>query len=395
MPVPPEYKAIKIHPSIGIARLSANPDHFVYGEAVSQYKSNDRIKRQAMQFRLFAYGINNQGIEELTETRLQELGLRVRWYASVANRKISRQREDDNFVIRAEAHSDVNNGNLTGSLQGFANANNIPLGQITDKGLFIPPTAEVYRVDPAAPWPPSGMYNDDIADNTCDGYVTVEISDDTGAAVNLPIFGSWIFVTPPDFAPDTDDSEVLGGQADLEQSFISRLLLANTPVTTPVNQAARSLDRDIMRRCTGDFAPGIETSVFAFTGGFSVAEVRNMLYPTLQLGDRGEIRFALKTAGVNTGATPGELTHGLCSPWQFDFQVCTCSFWPAQRPDTALREPGGTTQVKWVRKRASDIGGALGRLQTGKDFVDHVYELGILREDGGQVVETERDNDIP
>lgn len=29
----------------------------------------------------------------------------------------------------------------------------------------------------------------------------------------------------------------------------------------------------------------------------------------------------------------GELTQGLCSPWQHDYRECACYYWPASRPD--------------------------------------------------------------
>jgi hypothetical protein len=32
-------------------------------------------------------------------------------------------------------------------------------------------------------------------------------------------------------------------------------------------------------------------------------------------------------------AEPGELTQGLCSPWQNDFRECSCYYWAASRPD--------------------------------------------------------------
>lgn len=32
-------------------------------------------------------------------------------------------------------------------------------------------------------------------------------------------------------------------------------------------------------------------------------------------------------------AEPGELTQGLCSPWQNDYRECACYYWAASRPD--------------------------------------------------------------
>jgi hypothetical protein len=30
---------------------------------------------------------------------------------------------------------------------------------------------------------------------------------------------------------------------------------------------------------------------------------------------------------------PGELTQGLCAPWQNDYRECACYYWAASRPD--------------------------------------------------------------
>lgn len=37
---------------------------------------------------------------------------------------------------------------------------------------------------------------------------------------------------------------------------------------------------------------------------------------------------------------PGELTQGLCSPWQNDYRECACYYWAASRPDFVNVEPG-------------------------------------------------------
>src|SRR5262245_48221609 len=121
MGLPSNISRIKIHPAVGIARLSTNPDWFVFGDAVEQYKSNNLIKRQAVQFRLFAYGAAGEGVEELTPERLNELGVRVVWRARVTNRKVVRLRQqDDSYAIVATASSDdANAGRLTGRCRDF------------------------------------------------------------------------------------------------------------------------------------------------------------------------------------------------------------------------------------------------------------------------------------
>lgn len=37
---------------------------------------------------------------------------------------------------------------------------------------------------------------------------------------------------------------------------------------------------------------------------------------------------------------PGEMTQGLCSPWQNDYRECACYYWAASRPDFVNVEPG-------------------------------------------------------
>lgn len=37
---------------------------------------------------------------------------------------------------------------------------------------------------------------------------------------------------------------------------------------------------------------------------------------------------------------PGELTQGLCAPWQNDYRECACYYWAASRPDFVNVEPG-------------------------------------------------------
>ena len=52
-------------------------------------------------------------------------------------------------------------------------------------------------------------------------------------------------------------------------------------------------------------------------------------------------------------AMPGELTQGLCSPWQNDFRECSCYYWASARPDFVNVEPrpdGRSTGDNWLQK---------------------------------------------
>jgi hypothetical protein len=53
-------------------------------------------------------------------------------------------------------------------------------------------------------------------------------------------------------------------------------------------------------------------------------------------------------------ANPGELTQGLCSPWQNDYRECSCYYWASARPDFVNVEvsPSGSSKGdNWMQKR--------------------------------------------
>jgi hypothetical protein len=55
-------------------------------------------------------------------------------------------------------------------------------------------------------------------------------------------------------------------------------------------------------------------------------------------------------------AQPGELTQGLCSPWQNDYRECACYYWAASRPDyvnVVDAADGETRGDNWLAKEAT------------------------------------------
>lgn len=51
---------------------------------------------------------------------------------------------------------------------------------------------------------------------------------------------------------------------------------------------------------------------------------------------------------------PGELTQGLCSPWQNDYRECACYYWAASRPDYVNVVPGSdglSHGDNWLQKQ--------------------------------------------
>jgi hypothetical protein len=64
--------------------------------------------------------------------------------------------------------------------------------------------------------------------------------------------------------------------------------------------------------------------------------------------------FEKDTAVISTAlAEAGELTQGLCSPWQNDYRECSCYYWASARPDYINVEPAGNGLSKgdnWLQK---------------------------------------------
>jgi hypothetical protein len=54
---------------------------------------------------------------------------------------------------------------------------------------------------------------------------------------------------------------------------------------------------------------------------------------------------------------PGELSQGLCSPWQNDYRECACYYWAASRPDYVNVEPaedGASRGDNWMQKKRTN-----------------------------------------
>ena len=77
-------------------------------------------------------------------------------------------------------------------------------------------------------------------------------------------------------------------------------------------------------------------------------EVRR-IFDVVQMGGAERTRSVVGLAL----AEPGELTQGLCSPWQNDYRECACYYWAASRPDYVNIEPatdGASRGAMWLQK---------------------------------------------
>ncbi len=82
-------------------------------------------------------------------------------------------------------------------------------------------------------------------------------------------------------------------------------------------------------------------------------DVKDITFTTVSL--RVRPFFAPGTATISeTLAIPGELTQGLCSPWQNDYRECSCYYWASARPDYVNVEtgPDGASRGdNWLQKQ--------------------------------------------
>ena len=72
-------------------------------------------------------------------------------------------------------------------------------------------------------------------------------------------------------------------------------------------------------------------------------------------------------------AKPGELTQGLCSPWQNDYRECSCYYWASARPDYVNIEPtpsGASRGDNWMQK-----------VRTGEYVADDYVDTRLLHYD--------------
>jgi L-Lysine epsilon oxidase N-terminal len=375
----------KIHPAIGVARVSKNDDYYVFGTDPGDYKSNGLIKRQAVQFRVFAYGENHVALGELTPQIISDLKITAVWSAKVANRKVAKWEgtplSGTEFVISAEASSDdANAGQLVGSLPQFEEGAAIPLGQIMPNGLFIPPKGGVYRRtqgDPVEPYPATSTK---VADTSCDGSVMVRL---THCGQELPVLPACIVVAPQDFSPDTQESLTLYDWLKEE------LQIQITGQGTINNLTARAIDEAALKSGTPDFNPGVEVDLGS--GRSEVVDLKSIFYQSAldPLVDPREIRVRYKSSPTDRGAVPGQLTSGLCSTWQGDYMACI-GYWTEHLPPEAYLDEDEQTAVMVFRKQYSDTSPGAETLSTGDEIEQYIDKMGVVRFMNGKKVETER-----
>ena len=91
---------------------------------------------------------------------------------------------------------------------------------------------------------------------------------------------------------------------------------------------------------------------------------------------------------------PGELTHSLCAPWQYDFRDCGCFYWAASKPDIVTSSDGQFPYLNFQRRdRTSvppptDTATVMGRREQELDYAELVSDRNSL-----PVVVNDREDD--
>lgn len=373
--------ALKVHPAIGVARLANNDDHYEFfdfeekraaGRAAElQYMSvkNGKhwMKRQAVQFRLFAYDGQGAELGELTEALMTSLGLQATWRAYVANRKLNNWSGGTTPVVAASGSA---SGDAVTDLEGDNpwRAGKVWLGTLTGRGLFLPSKGGVYRRAEDTAIPPYGAHEQDngVLDTTCDGTITVELS---GAGA-IPIIPACVLVAPQDHSPDVNAADVENA-TNTDWIRSTRELLGIASGAQPQGMGF-AMDLAMMNTMNGDYNPGME---ICLNQTAALPDPRGAFYPRGEgsIGD-SEIRPSYEPGHAQHGA----LTAGLCSAWQTDLTACL-NWWTAEYPNRVAFDQD--PQERYLaRKQAADDGEQMGDPEDLNAYVDM---MGVGRNEEG------------
>ncbi|MEH2329957.1 LodA/GoxA family CTQ-dependent oxidase [Nostoc sp.] len=227
----------KIYPGIGIARLGNSPNEFFIASEAPGHAptpeggfkdSEGRIKRQASRFRIYAYDDQNNVVQEITTEDAD-----ITWTVHLANKKASWHE----FHGRYHPDQPLRNNDIQNTPQNpdaravlvidpgarsISGPNKSGLEYRFDGGKFFHqeiPLGEL-RTDEAGHLLVLGGYgdsgsikldnpithyanNDSWFDDTSDGSVTAKVVLKNGK--EIPVTGSWVLVTPPNYAPQIDN----------------------------------------------------------------------------------------------------------------------------------------------------------------------------------------------
>lgn len=222
----------KIHPAIGVARVGNSPTAFFIGPespgspgveigaggtetALTQYKHNGLVKRQAARFRVFAYDQDLAG----NLTLVGEVGAdaHVEWTVDLVNRKAALDRDvgpagprnvgitdRDSLIIRGPQPATISGASQPAhQVKGTFLGKEVYLGELRtdDDGHLIVlggrgASGSVPPGQPLESFISSDRWHDDVSDGPV--TATVTLPGQTPVVVHEQ---AWVVVAPPDFAP--------------------------------------------------------------------------------------------------------------------------------------------------------------------------------------------------
>lgn len=272
----------KIHPAIGVARVGNHGSAFFIGPetpgspgletgaggaetAVTAYKEDGRVKRQAARFRVFSYDEDTSG----NQTLVGEVGpdAHVEWSVDLVNRKAALDRvvgpaarrnrtvaDRESLVIRGPRPATVAGPDrkpvvVSGRFLGTE----VVLGEIqTDHDgrlVVLGGRGRSASVPPGAPLT-NFANNDRWYDDVSDGPVsaTVTLPGEKPVAVHEQ---AWVVVAPPDFAPAIDATVSLYDIAF--QSGVDKGALAPDPRPSFVRHIRPMIERTVALRWVDDW----------------------------------------------------------------------------------------------------------------------------------------------
>src|SRR5437899_5009812 len=213
---------IKIHPTIGIARVGSSPTEFFIGPELPGERSpppggykdrSNRVKRQAARFRVFGYDLHGKLVKELVASDAT-----ITWTVHLANKKAAWRRFDGlkhdapfrNARVKDRHSLIIDPGPLSVSGvhqavlcdSGMFRSTPVPLGEVRtdDQGRLLVLGGFGRSGSPINAPIRSFANNDGWHDDVSDGPVTAMVMPHNTTKI-LHATAAWVIVGPPKFAP--------------------------------------------------------------------------------------------------------------------------------------------------------------------------------------------------
>ena len=217
-----DIKFLKIHPSIGIARIGNSPTDFFIGPEIpgknatpagGHKDEQGRVKRQAARFRIYGYDENGTLVQEITSADAE-----IRWTVHLANRKAAWkefQGLSDNTPLRNAKEKHRNKLIIDTGAWALSKPNShalfytgkfydtvVPLGEMrTDhEGRLLVLGGFGHSGSPKKNKITTYANNDGWYDDVSDGPVKASVKM-KGTSKSVEASPSWVICSPPDFAP--------------------------------------------------------------------------------------------------------------------------------------------------------------------------------------------------